>query len=173
MALGAVLFSLMNYFARVASGQAPWPMVGFTRALVGAAVAWSVARARGSRLDFGDRKGMWLRSLFGTASMTATFYALSSRTLPLGDTVSLLYLTPVFLAVLAPVFLRERTGKRVVLALVLSISGALLILRPAVFFGRRCSSAARRWPALFREAVRAPRPPRSWRSRRRSSPRSR
>ncbi len=135
MALGAVLFSLMNFFARVASGQAPWAMVGASRAVVGAAVAWGVARARGAPLTFGDRKGMWLRSLFGTGSMMATFYALSSRTLPLGDTVSLLYLTPVFLAVFAPFFLRERTGKRVVFALLLSLSGALLILRPAAIFG--------------------------------------
>jgi drug/metabolite transporter (DMT)-like permease len=142
MALGAVLFSLMNFFARVASAHATWAMVGASRAVVGAFVAWGVARARGSRLVIGDRKGTWLRSVFGTASMMATFYALSSQTLPLGDTVSLLYLTPVFVAVLAPFVLRERTGKRVVLALALSISGALLILRPAALFGGAPSPGA-------------------------------
>ena len=60
--------------------------------------------------------------------MAATFYALSSRTLPLGDTVTLLNLTPIFLAVLAPIFLREPTGRAVALA---------LLLRAAPRVGRR------------------------------------
>jgi drug/metabolite transporter (DMT)-like permease len=135
MALSAVLFALMNFFARLASAHASWAIVGASRALLGAAVAWGVGRARGAPLVAGDRKGMWLRSLFGTGSMLATFYALSSRTLPLGDTVSLIYLTPVFVAVLAPSFLGEKTSKGIVLAIALSLAGVVLIFRPAAVFG--------------------------------------
>jgi len=66
--------------------------------------------------------------------MILTFYALGTR-LPLGDTVTLTNLSPVFLALTAPVLLGERTGKRVVVALALSVTGVILIVRPEMFEG--------------------------------------
>jgi drug/metabolite transporter (DMT)-like permease len=63
--------------------------------------------------------------------MGATFYALSSRTLPLADTVTLLNLTPLFLAALAPFVLGERTTLAVALALLLSLAGVVLVLHPS------------------------------------------
>jgi drug/metabolite transporter (DMT)-like permease len=131
MAAGAVLFALMNFFARLASSSASWMTVGGVRAHIGALVAIGVARLRGSSLVAKDRKAVFWRSLFGTAAMGTTFYALSSRTLPLGDTVTLLNLTPVFLAVLAPFVLRERTSAAVAFALLLSLGGVALIMHPS------------------------------------------
>jgi drug/metabolite transporter (DMT)-like permease len=132
MALGAVLFALMNFFARLATSSASWMTVGGVRALIGALVAIGVARLRGASLVANDRKAVFWRSLFGTAAMGATFYALSSRTLPLGDTVTLLNLTPIFLAVLAPIFLREPTSRAVAFALLLALGGVMLILHPSM-----------------------------------------
>lgn len=131
MAGGAVLFALMNFFARLASSSTSWMTVGAVRALIGALVAFSVARLRGVSLVANDRRAVFWRSLFGTLSMGTTFYALSSRTLPLADTVTLLNLTPVFLAVLAPFVLGERTTLAVVLALALSLGGVVLVLHPS------------------------------------------
>lgn len=132
MALGAVLFALMGFFARLATSSASWMTVGGVRALIGAVVAIVVARMRGTSLVATDRKALFWRSLFGTAAMATTFYALSSRTLPLGDTVTLLNLTPIFLAVLAPIFLREPTSRSVAFALVLALGGVMLILHPSM-----------------------------------------
>ena len=131
MAAGAILFALMNFFARLASSSASWMTVGGVRALIGALVALAVARLRGASLVANDRKAVFWRSLFGTAAMGTTFYALSSRTLPLGDTVTLLNLTPVFLAVLAPFVLREQTSAAVGIALLLSLGGVVLIVHPS------------------------------------------
>lgn len=131
MAAAAVLFASMNFFARLASSSASWTTVGAVRALIGALVAYAVARMRGASLAANDRRAIFWRSLFGTASMALTFYALSSRTLPLADTVTLLNLTPIFLAVLAPFVLRERTSLAVAFALVLSLAGVVLILHPS------------------------------------------
>jgi drug/metabolite transporter (DMT)-like permease len=131
MAAGAILFALMNFFARLASSSASWMTVGAVRALIGAGVAAGVARLRGTSLVANDRTAVFWRSLFGTAAMGTTFYALSSRTLALGDTVTLLNLTPVFLAVLAPVVLRERTSAAVGVALLLSLGGVVLIVHPS------------------------------------------
>lgn len=131
MAAGAILFALMNFFARLASSSASWMTVGGVRALIGALVALAVARLRGASLVANDCKAVFWRSLFGTAAMGTTFYALSSRTLPLGDTVTLLNLTPVFLAVLAPFVLREQTSAAVGIALLLSLGGVVLIVHPS------------------------------------------
>jgi drug/metabolite transporter (DMT)-like permease len=132
MALGAVLFALMNFFARLATSSASWMTVGGVRALIGAAVAIGVAWMRGTSLVAVDRRALFWRSLFGTGAMATTFYALSSRTLPLGDTVTLLNLTPILLAVLAPIFLREPTSRSVAFALLLALGGVMLILHPSM-----------------------------------------
>jgi drug/metabolite transporter (DMT)-like permease len=145
MAAGATLFALMNFFARLASSSAAgasWATVGAVRALVGAAVALVVARTRGAPLRPTRLRPVLWRSLFGTIAMMGTFYSLSSRTLPLGDTATLLNLTPVFLAVLAPIVLRERTTRLVSIAIALSLLGVVLILRPAAIFGAHGHVAA-------------------------------
>lgn len=131
MAAGAVLFASMSFFARLASSSTSWMTVGAGRALIGAFVAFAVARLRGVTLGVNDKPALFWRSLFGTAAMGTTFYALSSRTLPLADTVTLLNLTPIFLAVLAPFVLRERTSIAVAFALLLSLGGVMLILHPS------------------------------------------
>lgn len=142
MATSAVLFSLMNVFARLATQSASWATVAAVRACTGAMVAWAVARARGSSLSIHSYGAVLGRSVFGTLSMLLTFYALSSRTLALGDTVTLLNLTPVYLAVLAPIVLRERTTLGVVLAIGLSLAGVIFVLRPAAIFGAAVGASA-------------------------------
>lgn len=135
MALGALLFALMNLFVKLASTSASWASIACVRALVGAAVAFAVARARGASLAPTNPRAIFWRSFFGTISMLATFYALSSRTVSLGDTATLLNLAPAFLAVLAPFVLRERTAPSVALAITISLLGVVLVVRPTFFFG--------------------------------------
>ncbi len=135
MAASATLFAFMNFFAKLASSSASWASVGAVRAFVGALVAVGVARARGVSLAATDRKAVFWRSVAGTGAMMTTFYALSSRTLGLGDTVTLLNLMPVFLSVLAPIFLRERTTKAVGLGIALALGGVVLVVRPSFLFG--------------------------------------
>lgn len=135
MALGATLFAMMNFLARLATASAPWASVAAVRAFVGALVAFSVARVRGRSLVAKDRRALFWRSLLGTISMLLTFYSLSSRTVSLGNTVTLLNLAPVFLAVLAPIFLRERTSAVVALAIAIALVGVVLVVRPSSLFG--------------------------------------
>jgi drug/metabolite transporter (DMT)-like permease len=134
MAASACGFGLMGFCGHVASERIHWSMTAATRCLVGAAVAYGVARSRGASLRVTDRRRIGWRTLWGTLSMILTFYALGTR-LPLGDTVTLTNLSPVFLALTAPVLLGERTGKRVVVALALSVTGVILIVRPEMFEG--------------------------------------
>ncbi|AKU99448.1 Membrane protein [Labilithrix luteola] len=144
MAASAVLFATMNVFARLATESTSWASVAAVRAVVGALVAFGVARLRKTSLAAVDKWAIFWRSVFGTGAMLATFYALSSRTLSLGDTVTLLNLTPVFLAVLAPIVLRERTSPSIAFAIALALVGVILVLHPARLFsfGREASAPA-------------------------------
>jgi drug/metabolite transporter (DMT)-like permease len=133
MALAAALFSIMNFVAhRVAT---PWTWVAASRAIVGTVVAVGVARTRGRAPFVRPTRIMWLRSILGTLAMGATFFALGRRELPLGDTTTLLNLTPLILALLAPFVLGERSGRSVWGPLALSASGVVLIVRPSFLFG--------------------------------------
>jgi drug/metabolite transporter (DMT)-like permease len=67
--------------------------------------------------------------------MICTFYALATPELALGDATTLLNLHPVLLAVLTPYLLGERAGRRVAVAVPLSLGGAVLVLKPPLLFG--------------------------------------
>jgi len=133
-AASAVAFAGMSFCAHVASAHAHWTTTGAVRCLVGAIVAYGVARARGAATRVHDRRGIWLRSIAGTSAMLFTFYALGTP-LPLGDAVTLFNLTPIFLALLGPVLLRERAGRRVWIAVPLCMAGLVLIVRPEIVVG--------------------------------------
>jgi drug/metabolite transporter (DMT)-like permease len=135
MATSAILFALMNLLARLATTSAPWATVAAVRATVGVFVAFTVARIRGRSLAATNRKAIFWRSLFGTISMTLSFYALSSRTVSLGNTVTLLNLVPLFIAILAPIFLRESTSPLVAVAIAVAFTGVIFIVRPTFIFG--------------------------------------
>jgi drug/metabolite transporter (DMT)-like permease len=136
MGVSAALFSTMNLAARVAASEgAHFTVIAFVRALLGAAVAFGVSRAARTPLRVGDSRRMALRSGLGTVAMVFTFAALSSRGLHLGDAVTLFNLAPVFIALLAPVWLSEQAGRSLWVSIALSLVGVVLVLRPAFLFG--------------------------------------
>jgi drug/metabolite transporter (DMT)-like permease len=72
---------------------------------------------------------VYLRSLYGVGAMATSFYAVHALTVVQHNVLSLLQ--PVFIALLAPLLLRERLHTVVLAALVLAGGGALLVLSPA------------------------------------------
>ncbi len=130
MLLASALFALMALCSRLSSGSAPWTEVAFARAFFGLLVAASVARIRGFPLRVQDQKRAWGRSLCGTLSMLCTFYVYGAPELPLGDAAALGATSPIFLAVLAPLVLGERSGKKALLATPLAFFGVILVVQP-------------------------------------------
>jgi drug/metabolite transporter (DMT)-like permease len=147
MSLGATFFALMNFCARLASANVSWTMVAGTRAFIGALIAILVARVRGVSFVAASSRHMWLRSLFGTGSMISTFYALGSADIALGDAVTLCSMGPIWIAILGPRLLGERSGRRVMIAIPLALSGAVCIVRPSVIFGYSAVHTAMLAPA--------------------------
>jgi drug/metabolite transporter (DMT)-like permease len=130
MALAAALFALMGLLARSASAKLPWQEVALSRALVGSLVAYAVARARGASLAVHDRRLSWARTLFGTVAMMCTFAVLASKAVGLGDAATLAATSPVFVALLAPRVLGERSGRATWLATAVAFSGVAFVAGP-------------------------------------------
>ena len=73
---------------------------------------------------------VYARSLFGVASMATSFYVVQQLTLVQHNILGLLQ--PVFIALLAPLLLRERMHALVMVALVLAAAGAAMVLSPGL-----------------------------------------
>ena len=132
MVSGAVAFAVMNALAR-GLHHLPWALLAFARALLGLGAALALARLRGASLAIADRRRMWQRSLAGSTGMLCTFYALTH--MPLADAAALLNTTPLWVAALAWVTLRERLSARVLVALAVAFAGVVLIERPGLRAG--------------------------------------
>ena len=131
MLLAQVCFATMNVSARLAGSGVPWPEVASARFLVGAVLAWGIARSRGASLAITDRRTSWMRAIFGTLSAVCTFYAITSRRINLGDAATLGATAPIFVAMLAPSLLGERSGRAVPVAAAIAFAGVALVLQPS------------------------------------------
>jgi drug/metabolite transporter (DMT)-like permease len=133
MALAAFWFSLMSLLVKLAGQRLPAQQVVLARSVVMLVITWVALRRSGLPV-LGERRGLLvLRGLLGFGALTCFYYALIH--LPLADATVIQYTNPVFAALLAIPFLRERVGWRELLSVAVSLTGVLLIARPAFLFG--------------------------------------
>jgi drug/metabolite transporter (DMT)-like permease len=130
MVAASALFAAMGLCTRLAARDVPWSEVAAARALLGAAVAIAVARARRAPLAIHDQKTAWARSLCGTGAMICTFYTLGAPDIALGDAVTLGATTPIFIALLSPRLLGETSGKGIWIPTAVAFTGAALVAGP-------------------------------------------
>lgn len=77
-----------------------------------------------------NRKYLFYRSVFGYAGVVLFFYATSK--LLAADAAMLNKLSPIFVTILAYFLLKEKINKANIIALILSLSGAWLVIKPAL-----------------------------------------
>jgi drug/metabolite transporter (DMT)-like permease len=135
MLIASALFAVMGLSTRLAARHVPWSEVAAARALLGAAVAILVARARRAPLAIHDHRLAWARSLCGTAAMFCTFYTLGAPAIALGDAATLGATSPIFIALLAPFLLGERSGPGLWLATSIAFLGVALVAGPSFHIG--------------------------------------
>jgi drug/metabolite transporter (DMT)-like permease len=124
-------FAVMNVCTRFGSRHLPWPEIAAVRFLVGALLAAGLGATTGRTLRVTDRAGIWRRSIYGTLAAAASFYALGSSRIAVGDAVTLGATTPIFVALLSRPLLGERVGRHVAAAVTLAFAGVLAIVRPS------------------------------------------
>lgn len=141
MLLSGMGFALMAVCVKLASQQGlPLLEIIAARALVSLALSYGDVRRRGLS-PFGQRKGLLIaRAVVGTLALLCVYYAVTA--MPLAEATVLQYLHPMFTALIAWCFLKERIHPSTLICIVLSLAGLMLIARPAMLFGDAHSDIA-------------------------------
>lgn len=134
MILSAFGFSLMAVCVKLASEQGmPVLEIVAARALVSLILSYIDVRRKGISL-LGHKKHLLLsRGTVGALALMCVYYAITN--LPLAEATVLQYLHPMFTAILALIFLKERIQTSTMLSIVFSFIGLLLVARPEIIFG--------------------------------------
>jgi drug/metabolite transporter (DMT)-like permease len=134
MVLSAFGFSLMAVCVKLASGQdIPVLEIVAARALVSLVLSYIDVKRKGISL-LGHKKHLLLsRGMVGALALMCVYYAITR--LPLAEATVLQYLHPMFTAVLALMFLKERIQTSTMLSILFSFIGLLLVARPEFLFG--------------------------------------
>jgi drug/metabolite transporter (DMT)-like permease len=106
----------------------PWTVVCFVRSVVATLCAASLAVATGKQLVLFASRSLWVRSLAGSTSMVATFYALAH--LHVTDVLTLTNTSPIWVSLLAWPMGAERPTRGVLLAVAFSVCGVAVALQP-------------------------------------------
>jgi drug/metabolite transporter (DMT)-like permease len=134
MFMSAMCFALMGACVKSASfrGIPVLEMIA-ARALISLCISFiDIKRKRIS--PWGQNKILLLvRGLVGTLALICVFYAVT--TLPLAEATLLQYLHPIFAAILAFLILKEGIQKSTIVCIVLSLTGLVIMVQPAFFFG--------------------------------------
>ena len=131
MLLGAMTFAVMSTTAGAAYQRDPslsaWT-VTFVRSSVSLVTLIAIARGSGASL-WGDRRpALWWRGVAGALSLLG--YFLSMQHLSIGEAGFLNQTSAIWVAMLAPLVLGERTGRLVWLAVLGSLVGVALLVAP-------------------------------------------
>lgn len=131
MTASALLFAAMGVGVKYASARLPDAMVVFFRNAVGLALflPW-LALSRGRAAATTHFRDHLVRGLAGTAAMYFFFHAIGR--LRLADALSLSYTMPIFMPLIARLWLGEKIPPNLGWVVGLGFAGVLLILKPGL-----------------------------------------
>ena len=130
MIVAAVFFAIMGALVKLGADHFSSEEMVFYRTIFSVLVLTGLALLRGETLETPHLKQHISRGIAGTLGILAFFYALTR--LPLATAVTLNYTSPIFLAVLSFVLLKERISRRTMAILVLGFIGVMILLRPSL-----------------------------------------
>lgn len=130
MVVAALAFALMGVFVKLGAATLDAVALVFWRTLFAVVVLAAVALWRRQRFATPLLRQHLKRGGIGYVSLLCYFYAIAH--LPLSTAVTLNYTSPMFLAVLSILLLRERLSRLALLALLLGFAGVVLLLRPTL-----------------------------------------
>jgi len=133
MAYGAFWFSLMSLLVKVAGQRMPSQQVVLVRGVITLVLSYALVRRAGVSPWGKNRKLLLTRGAFGFVALSLFYFSLVH--LPLADASVIQYTNPVWVALLAALLLRERTGPGEALVLLACLGGVVLITRPSFLFG--------------------------------------
>ena len=129
MLISALGFTFMSVTVKYVTGIPLFEKV-FFRNLISLGVAFFMLK-KSSAPMFGRRENqlaLLARSSFGLAGVVLNFYAISKLTL--ADSSMLGKLSPIFVTIMACIFLKEKIDSKQILSIIVTFLGALLVIKP-------------------------------------------
>ncbi|MFP5306217.1 MAG: DMT family transporter [Gammaproteobacteria bacterium] len=128
----AAAFSAMGVFIKLAAQTTPNAVVVFVRCVVSLVILlpWLLLRKGGGGIRTRRLGGHLSRAGFGILAMYAFFYAIAR--LPLAEAILLTYSTPLWIPLIAWLWLGERPAPVVYPAALLGLIGIALIVKPGM-----------------------------------------
>lgn len=133
MLAGAFFFSLMSLLVKLAGRGLPSQEVVLARGVVSLVLSYWLVRQAGVS-PWGRRRSILvLRGALGFVALSSFYFALTR--LPIAEATVLHYTNPLFTALFAAWFLRERLTPRVLGTILVCLVGVVLVTRPDFLFG--------------------------------------
>jgi len=130
MLAAGLLFACMGVFVKLGSAHFSSAELVFYRSVIGLAAIYAITHHQQLPLATRHWKMHLGRSLSGFVALLLYFYAISA--LPLATAVTLNYTSPLFLALLTTLWLKERAHWPLVLAIMLGFAGVVVLLQPTL-----------------------------------------
>lgn len=128
MIVAGFLFGLMGVFVKLGSQHFSSAELVFYRSLIGLVVIFGIVRVQGLSLATPHVASHIWRGLSGFFALMLFFYAISA--LPLATAITLNYTSPLFLALLLTLWLKEKPHWQLIGAILVGFVGVVLLLRP-------------------------------------------
>jgi drug/metabolite transporter (DMT)-like permease len=128
MLASAFSFAVMGALGHAAGERCDWHLVAAARSSVAFVLTLSLSLASGVRLVFFRPAILWMRSVAGSVGVLFAFYALTH--LPVSTSITLSNTVPVWVTLLAWPVLHQRPGRDVWAAIIIGLTGVVLIQRP-------------------------------------------
>ncbi len=130
MLVAALGFAIMGTLVKVGAQKYSSGELVFYRSLFGLITIWFYIHAKKLPLATPVMFKQMSRAVVGFSSLVLFFYAIAH--LPLATAITLNYTSPLFLAVLSPLFLHEKPRKTLFVGLVIGFIGVSLLLKPTL-----------------------------------------
>lgn len=128
MLVAALGFAIMGALVKVGAQKFSSGELVFYRSLFGLLAIWWYIAANKLPLQTPVVYKQLSRAIVGFISLVLFFYAIAH--LPLATAITLNYTSPLFLAVITPIFLHEKPKKTLFIALAIGFIGVTLLLKP-------------------------------------------
>lgn len=128
MLVAALGFAMMGALVKIASQKFSSAELVFYRSVFGLAVIWAYIIINKLPLATPVLNKQMSRALVGFAALALFFYAIAH--LPLATAITLNYTSPLFLAVLTPLLLKEKLKKTLIATLLVGFIGVMILLKP-------------------------------------------
>lgn len=129
--LSSLIFSMMNALVKAVSLSIPSTEIVFFRSIIGTLMILALIKHKKVPFSKSGISMLILRGGMGALYMVAYFYTISK--IPLIDAIVLVNLSPIFVAILAVFFLKEKVTDKMMLMFPITLTGIFLIIKPFNF----------------------------------------